>query len=270
MRRESRRRKSLKSRKFLQVLGIVLVGVSALAWGAFGLIQREFPNVERLKDHYPENSPDIRLRRTPPPGWVRLSAISEAARGAVLVSEDWAFFSHPGYDLNQIKEALQHDLKTGRLSRGASTITQQVVKNVFLSQEKTFWRKLRELVLAGRLERAVGKRRILEIYFNIVEWGPDIYGIGEASRHYFGKSPSELTAREGAFLAMLLPSPKRYSQSFRQQKLSAYASETIENILSKMVRASMLSEEERDAALSDRMSFETATETSEQEEMTED
>jgi monofunctional biosynthetic peptidoglycan transglycosylase len=212
----------------------------------------------------------VQIVKGVPAGWTRLSDISSLAVGAIVVSEDWAYFSHRGYDANQIREALKHDIEKGSFARGASTITQQVAKNVFLSQEKTLWRKLKELFLAVRLDRELGKRKVLETYLNIVEWGPGIFGVSSASRHYFDKAPSELTAREGAFLAMLLPSPIRYSQSFRQKSLTRYAKSTIHRILEKMAQAGYLTEEESQQAKSAHLSFETGPEVQEDREGLED
>jgi len=243
------------------VSGLVLSG--ALAYGLYRLVEREFPDVAVLNSKYPIVSeqgpklpPKIRLVNTPPPGWVRIGEIPKPAMGAIVVSEDWAFFSHDGFDANQLKEAIKEDLADRRFSRGASTITMQVVKNVFLSQEKTLYRKAKEFVLAIRLDQHVSKRKVLEVYFNIAEWGEGIFGIGPAAAHYFGKTPSELTPKEGAFLAMLLPSPKRYSQSFRDGRLTPYASKTIRSILMKMAQAQYITEEERDAELAKPLSFE--------------
>jgi monofunctional biosynthetic peptidoglycan transglycosylase len=138
----------------------------------------------------------------------------------------------------------------------------QVVKNVFLSQEKTLYRKAKEFILAIRLDRHVSKRRVLEVYFNIAEWGEGIFGIGAAARKYFGKTPSELTPKEGAFLAMLLPSPKRYSQSFRDGRLTPYATKTVRSILDKMAQGEYITPEERDLEMNVRLSFETKSEPS--------
>lgn len=252
--------------QFVLILSLMTVGaVGALLWSGYQFWRDEFPNVAALKTRFPvveyrgRDKPfSIRVQKTKPPGWTTLPEVSRAAQGAVIVSEDWAFFSHNGYDAHQISEAVKNSWEEGRLSRGASTITQQVVKNVFLERDRTLWRKLKELWLAVRLEDAIGKRKILEVYFNIAEWGEGIFGIHAAARHYFGKRPSELGPKEGAFLAMLLPSPKRYSQSFRDRALSRYARSTINNILRKMERARYLSEEERDRELTRALSFETA------------
>lgn len=249
------------------VLGAVL-GVG-IAYGAYRLMVREFPDVSTLNSRYPlviyqglKQPVKVKLVAGPPAGWTPLNQISKAGLGAVVVSEDWAFFSHDGFDANQLKEAIQEDLAEGKFSRGASTITMQVVKNVFLSQEKTLYRKGKEFILAILMSRKVPKRRVLEVYFNIAEWGEGTFGIGAASRRYFGKPASELTPREGAFLAMLLPSPKRYSQSFRDGALTAYAAKTVNSILGKMAKAQYITEEERDLAMSSRMAFETHSNTS--------
>jgi monofunctional biosynthetic peptidoglycan transglycosylase len=199
----------------------------------------------------------VELQGGRPGSWVGLKGVSKRAVWAILVSEDWAFYEHEGLDWDQIEAAAETNWKRGRFARGASTISQQVVKNVFLTREKTLTRKFAELILTIWMEREVSKSRILETYLNIAEWGEGIYGIGAAARHYFGKAPSELTAREGAYLAMLLPSPIRYSRSFRRGGLSAGAMRTIENILQKLVQARVLSEEERIVESQTRFPFET-------------
>jgi monofunctional biosynthetic peptidoglycan transglycosylase len=247
------------------VAGLVVGGL--LAYGLYRLVEREFPDVAVLNTKYPvviyrgpKVPRQIKLSGSPPASWVRIGAISKSAIGAVVVSEDWAFFSHDGFDANQLKEAIKEDIADRRFARGASTITMQVVKNVFLSQEKTLYRKAKEFVLAIRLDRHVSKRKILEVYFNIAEWGEGIFGIRAAARKYFAKSPAELTPKEGAFLAMLLPSPKRYSQSFRAGRLTAYAAKTVRSVLEKMAQAHYITDEERDAEIATPLSFEMKTE----------
>lgn len=244
-------------------VGGALIG-GLLAYGLFRWMEREFPDVAVLNRKFPrvvyiapKLPTKMQILNTPPAGWTRIDQISKAALGAVVVSEDWAFFSHDGFDANQLKEAIKEDLEEKHFARGASTITMQVVKNVFLSQEKTLTRKAKEFILAIRLSRHVPKRKVLEVYFNIAEWGEGIFGISGAARKYFSKTPAELTPREGAFLAMLLPSPKRYSQSFRDGQLTPYAAKTVRSILGKMVQARYITEEERDFALASRLSFET-------------
>ena len=224
---------------------------------------RTLPDVQILKTSYPvvryqgpEKPTLVSLQRWRPRNWVGLDEISPIGVRAIVISEDWAFFQHHGYDVNQIKEAIQADWDRKTFARGASTITQQVVRNVFLTKDKNIWRKAKELYLAVKLDEAVSKRKVLETYLNIAEWGPGIYGIGDASVYYFQKNPKDLTAKEGAFLAMLLPSPIRYGQSFRSRELTDYANETIQSILDKLTQAHYLTEEEKNAEWNRPLSFE--------------
>lgn len=258
------RRLPLKLGHFVFALSLLsLVAAGAFVWKSSALLREEFPDVSILKTEYPvvhyngkKLPPSISLSRRRPTGWTSIGDVSKVAVGAIVVSEDWAFYEHHGYDPNQIKEALKDSLEAGELTRGASTITQQVVKNVFLDREKHLWRKIKELYLATRLEESVKKARILEVYLNVAEWGEGVFGIRAAAQHYFGKEPTELTAKEGAFLAMLLPSPKRYSQSFRSHQLTEYARDTVDTILTKMTQAHYLTDEERTTQAAMPLSFE--------------
>jgi len=174
-----------------------------------------------------------------PRGWIKLNRIPKHVYGAFIVSEDWSFYSHSGVDYSQIKEAVLDSVK-GKKIRGASTISQQVVKNLFLSPEKTLTRKLKEFAITLYLEKVVSKNKIIEIYLNIIEYGKGLYGLAPASQFYFNKSVRRLNAKEAAFLAMILPSPLKYSQSFRDKKLTDYANKTILDILKKMKKAKYL------------------------------
>jgi monofunctional biosynthetic peptidoglycan transglycosylase len=133
------------------------------------------------------------------------------------------------------------------------------VKNIYLSKEKSIVRKMRELWMSTKIEKVLGKSRILELYFNIAELGEGVFGIGQASQFYFHKSPRELSAKEGAFLAMLLPSPKKYAISYRHGELTPYARKIIRSILNKMVISRYLSPEERDLEWRTPLSFEKKT-----------
>ena len=206
--------------------------------------------------HGPKQPSEVVLKPSPPAHWTPLSSIPKSVQGAILVSEDWAFYQHPGYDEKQIHEAIRESLEAGKLTRGASTITQQVVRNIYLSKEKSLIRKARELWLATKIEKVLGKKRILELYLNIAEWDEGVFGVGEASLHYFGKPPAQLRAKEAAFLAMLLPSPKRYSISYRKGELTPYARRIIRSVLNKMVMAQYLSSEERDQEWATPLPFE--------------
>ena len=219
-------------------------------------MKHRFPEVRVVgKDSTGKPIAEIHLLKSHPKNWTSLPSVSQSAWAAIVISEDWAFFQHKGYDPTQISKAIQEDLQKGKFARGASTITQQVVKNVFLEKDKNLWRKFKEIHLAVEMERTLGKRKILEIYLNIAEWGHGIYGIRRAADFYFGKSPEQLTAKEGAFLAMLLPSPKKYNQSFRIKELTPFAKTQIQSILEKMVQAHRLSAEEFHRELSEPLIF---------------
>jgi hypothetical protein len=145
-------------------------------------------------------------------GWVPLEDISPDLVHAVLAAEDAGFFTHRGYDPAGIQDALDADLAAGEVQRGGSTLSQQLAKNLFLNGEQTVARKLRELLLAVELDRTLGKDRELELYLNVVELGPGLYGVGQACERYFMKRPARVNPLEGAFLAALLPSPRGYYQ----------------------------------------------------------
>jgi monofunctional biosynthetic peptidoglycan transglycosylase len=142
--------------------------------------------------------------------WVPLSRISPHLRHAVVAAEDASFFTHEGFDWEGMKEAAKYNLEAGELKRGGSTITQQLAKNLYLSSERSLFRKAREALITRSLEQHLTKKRILELYLNVAEWGQGIYGAEAAARHHFGKPSYDLTADEAAWLAAILPSPRRY------------------------------------------------------------
>jgi membrane peptidoglycan carboxypeptidase len=143
------------------------------------------------------------------PDFVPFAQISPHLIGSIMTTEDNGFFKHRGWVSSEFKSALRRNLQRGGFRLGASSITMQMTKNVLLTREKTLSRKLQELFLVWYLEQQLPKERILELYFNAIEFGPRIYGIGAATRHYFGKHPSELNPLEAAFFSSILPSPKR-------------------------------------------------------------
>ena len=142
--------------------------------------------------------------------WVPLSRIAPSLRQAVVGAEDAAFFTHEGFDWEGIKEAAKYNLEAGELKRGGSTITQQLAKNLYLSSERSLFRKAREALITRSLEQQLTKERILELYLNVAEWGQGVYGAEAAARHHFKKSARDLTPDEAAWLAAILPSPRRY------------------------------------------------------------
>ena len=139
---------------------------------------------------------------------------------AVLAHEDAGFFSHHGFSLRHIRDALVRNLKEGRYVVGASTITMQLVKNVFLHREKTLARKIQEVLLTWWIERVMEKRDIIELYLNVIEYGPGMYGIRNGAQHYFNRLPSQLSPAESVYLATILPNPKRYHAYFERGALT--------------------------------------------------
>lgn len=185
------------------------------------------------------------------PTYVRIGAISKYARNAVIVSEDGSFYSHHGFDWDEMEKSFQKDVDEGVFARGGSTITQQLAKNVYLNQQKSLLRKLREAMITVQLEKTLTKDEILEKYLNVVQFGDHLYGIGPASQYYFKKSASELTPAEGAFLAFLLPNPVKYSQSFRQKKLTHFAGSQVRVIVNRLYGFKKIDDAEHEAALAE-------------------
>ncbi len=149
--------------------------------------------------------------------WVPLSNISPYLVKAVWIAEDDKFWIHEGFDYEAIQKAIEKDIKAGKFKFGGSTISQQLARNLYLSPIKNPLRKMREAIITWRMERVLPKKRILELYLNVVEWGEGIFGAEAASRHYYGKPSSELTLQEAARLASVLPNPRKYNPAGDQQ-----------------------------------------------------
>src|SRR5580765_2256583 len=176
------------------------------------------PDVRPLKTANPSSTAfiELRAREARAKGqpvrraqrWVAYNRISPELTRAVLVAEDAAFLEHEGVDLEQLQESLEADWARGRLLRGGSTITQQLAKNLYLSPSKNPLRKLRELIIARRLEAELKKARILELYLNVIEWGDGVYGAEAASRAYFGVSAADVSPQQAALLAAAIVNPR--------------------------------------------------------------
>ena len=143
--------------------------------------------------------------------WVKLKQISPYVVKAVLISEDDKFWNHDGFDTQGLEDAFERNIKEGKFSAGGSTISQQLSKNLYLNPSKNPIRKLKEAIITYRIEHTLSKKRIIEIYLNVAEWGDGIFGIEAAARHYFKKSAKNLTAMEAAKLASVLPNPIIYN-----------------------------------------------------------
>lgn len=183
--------------------------------------------------------------------WVPLSEISPHLVRAVLMGEDAGFYAHGGFDFHEIREALVRNWEEGRIVRGGSTITQQLAKNLFLSTDRTLWRKLEEAILTYRLESTLSKRRILEIYLNVIEWGDGVYGAEAGARELFAKSASRLNPAEAATLAAMIPNPTWLDPCERPELVG----DRRDRILEWMHRAGDLTERELDRALDANLGF---------------
>ncbi len=212
-------RKSTKQRRtrlYLVLLLFVLLPLGALLF--MWLIT--LPDVRSLRSSNPAITALIESRQAQaeakghPIGrhwiWVPLSRISPHLRRAVVAAEDASFFTHEGFDWEGMKDAALYDLEKGELKRGGSTITQQLAKNLYLSSERSIFRKAHEALITRSLEHHLTKDRILELYLNVAEWGDGVYGAEAAAHHHFKKPARDLTEEEAAWLAAILPSPRRY------------------------------------------------------------
>lgn len=168
--------------------------------------------------------------------YVRLGNISKVLRDVVVISEDSSFYQHKGFDWSEIENSFKSNLKSKAFARGGSTITQQLAKNVFLTGAKNPIRKLKEAYLAHQIEKILDKKQILEKYLNVVEFGPGIFGVSNASWHYFKKPASQLHVLEAAFLAYLLPNPKKYSQIYFKSSLTSFSRRRLLDLIYKMYR----------------------------------
>ena len=196
----------------------ILLALPAVAFATAAYVYLTLPDVRVLRRSNPETTAFIELRadeakaRGEKPRrvqrWVPYSRFAPNLVRAVLLTEDAAFWSHDGLDYQQIKESMEVNLERGEFARGASTITQQLAKNLYLSPSKNPLRKVRELLIARRLESELTKQRILELYLNVIEWGDGIYGAEAAARTYFGGSAAGLSASESALLAAAIANPR--------------------------------------------------------------
>ena len=189
------------------------------------------------------------------PSFASSAMIAKNAQVAFVSSEDAAFYLHKGIDAAALLSALRRDLAEGRIAAGGSTITMQTVKNLFLSPERSLSRKMQELFLAWHLDRTLSKERVLELYMNVAELGPGIFGIGQASEHFFGKPAADLTLLESAYLATLLPSPKIRYRYFCKGDLTPKYRELVHGLLRRMLNLGRISNEHYLQALNSGLHF---------------
>ncbi len=173
-----------------------------------------------------EDDPKARLRQQ----WVSYQQISGHLKRAVVAAEDAKFTSHNGFDWDGIQKAYEKNLREGEIVAGGSTITQQLAKNLFFSGERAWWRKAQEAAVAVMLETIMSKRRILEIYLNVIEWGDGVFGAEAAARYHYGTSAAGLSPEQAARLAAIVPSPRRYGPDSN----TAYLQQRTQTIMARM------------------------------------
>lgn len=223
-------------RSFYYVLGALVVAV-LLVQGWF------FSHVWWWSTHNPSSSSFMQARlsslqqkrpaATLQQRWIPYENVSGHLKRAVVAAEDAKFVDHEGFDWEGIQKAMEKNEKKGKLVAGGSTISQQLAKNLFLSGSRSWLRKGQEAVITWMLETAMTKRRILELYLNLAEWGDGVFGAEAAARHYFGISASQLSTRQAAWLAAILPAPQRYDRN----RESPWIARKTEIILARMVAA---------------------------------
>jgi monofunctional biosynthetic peptidoglycan transglycosylase len=198
--------------RLLLLAGLALLALQLwyLGWIAYWKFEnpRETAFMERERARLLARSPKAQLRQQ----WVPYERISAHLKRAVVTSEDARFVEHEGVDWEAVQKAYEENLKRGRPVKGGSTISQQLAKNLFLSSDRSYLRKAQELVITTMLEWLWDKRRILEVYLNVVEWGEGVFGAEAAARHYFGVGAAQLAPEQAARLAAFLPNPKRYGR----------------------------------------------------------
>ena len=213
------------------VLAVVLVQgwffVHVWWWSVYNPTSTAFMDARlatmRLKD------PKAALRHT----WASYERVSSNLKRAVVAAEDAKFVDHEGFDWDGIQKALEKNERKGKVVAGGSTISQQLAKNLFLSGSRSWLRKGQEAVITWMLESVMGKRRILELYLNLAEWGGGVFGAEAAARHYFGVSAAQLTEQQAAWLAAILPAPQRYDRN----RSSAWIAKKTDIILGRMPAA---------------------------------
>lgn len=217
----------------LGALVLAVVGVQAwyyahvLWWNTHNPAQTAFMQVrlERLREQQPKATLQHR--------WVAYERISPQLKRAVVAAEDAKFVGHEGFDWEAIQKAMERNERKGAVVAGASTISQQLAKNLFLSGARSWIRKGQEAVITAMLESLMSKRRILEVYLNVAEWGEGVFGAEAAARHHFGVSAAALSAEQAAWLAAILPSPRRYAHG----RSTAYLQARVQTILARMPAA---------------------------------
>jgi monofunctional glycosyltransferase len=209
----------------LGALVLLLVGLQLWFFAHIAYWSFANPSSTAFMNRYLEK-PGTRVRHS----WVPYERISPHLKRAVVAAEDAKFLDHEGFDWEAIHKAMLKNEQKGRVVAGASTITQQLAKNLFLSSQRSWARKAQEAAITWMMERTMSKRRILELYLNFAEWGEGVFGAEAAARHHFGTGAAALGPEQAAFLAAVLPSPRRYDRG----RVTPYIAERSGTILARM------------------------------------
>lgn len=235
-------------KKLFKTVGILLL-VAIVSAGSFAAyIYSHIPSEQQIKGCIVTTMYQVNLC----PGskdYVPLKQISTFLQKTVVLTEDSSFYEHNGFDWKSIEENARKNYEKGTYAKGGSTISQQLTKNMFLYKDKTLLRKGLELVITMKIEKTLSKKEILERYLNVVEFGKDIYGVKQAAHFYFKKTPAQLDVVESAFLAMILPNPVKYSQSYFRKELTPFAHKRIKQIVTDMYQYSRITEAEYNSAM---------------------
>ncbi len=207
----------------LWLLGVVWLSVEYARLPDVRVLKAENPRTTALMAQRAGEAHEAGRKLRVRQAWVSLSTVAPHAVEALLLSEDARFYQHEGVDWVEVENALEQSLREARLGRGASTLTQQLAKNLYLSTDRSLLRKAKELLLARRLESALSKQRILALYINVVEWGEGVYGIEAAARAHFATSARSLSVAQAAMLVGMLPAPRRWLPAQRPEALRTRA-----------------------------------------------
>ncbi|MFZ4619205.1 MAG: monofunctional biosynthetic peptidoglycan transglycosylase [Bacteroidota bacterium] len=224
----------MKANKLRSVIGGILILLFiqylALPNNSLQSLRKNNPGRTAMMDQRVDEASSAGKQFSIQQTWVPMSRISRNLVNAVIVSEDGMFYEHEGVDWYEVGESIEKNFEKGKAARGGSTISQQLSKNLYLSTSKDPVRKLKELVITLRMERMLSKRRILEIYLNVIEWGDGVFGAEAAARKFFGKSASQLSREEAAQMAAVIPSPRKHQPNI----MSRYVARRSSIILSRM------------------------------------
>jgi monofunctional biosynthetic peptidoglycan transglycosylase len=240
--------------RILKLIGKILLLVVAGVLAFAGYIFYRIPSEKEIKGCIVTTMYEVHLC----PGskdYAPLKTISPYLQKAVVLTEDSGFFQHDGFDWKSIEENAKKNLEKGEYARGGSTISQQLAKNMFLYKDKTLIRKGLEALITRKIEKTLTKKEILERYLNVVEFGKNIYGVKKAASFYFKKTPAQLDVVESAFLAMVLPNPTKYSQSYFRKELTPFAQRRLKRIVGDMLKYGRITEGEYQIAANEIPSF---------------